>query len=139
VEDVLDVSMTRRLVEAVDRIDARERSAETRDKLLSFPNIIHEDSAYQTRKVVWYGYSYRWLRPKDQMTVAHLYPQLDPIRRQILGDGLSANGTYDPTDGDVPLRAWLREHDPESADWSHHGRSQSRPPAMVRGKNLGRQ
>lgn len=93
----------------------------------------------QTRKVIWYGYSYRWLRPKDAMTVAHLYPQLDPIRRQILGDGLSANGVYDPVDGDVPLRTWLREHCPTDAERSLHGRSQSRPPAMVRGKNSGRQ
>ena len=93
----------------------------------------------QTRKVVWLGYSYRWLRTKDAMTVAHLYPELDPIRRQILGDGLSANGTYDPVDGDVPLRTWLREHCPEDAERSLHGRSQSRPPAMVRGKNSGRQ
>ncbi len=92
-----------------------------------------------TRKVIWYGYSYRWLRAKDAMTVAHLYPDLDPIRRQILGDGLSANGVYDPLDGDVPLRDWLRTHCPGDADWSHHGRSQSRPPAMVRGKNVGRQ
>jgi ectoine hydroxylase-related dioxygenase (phytanoyl-CoA dioxygenase family) len=92
-----------------------------------------------TRKVVWFGYSYRWLRPKDEMTVRHLYPQLDPIRRQILGDGLSANGTYDPVDGDVPLRTWLREFAPADAERSPAGRSQSRPPAMVRGKNLGRQ
>ena len=92
-----------------------------------------------TRKVIWYGYSYRWMRPKDEMTVAHLYPNLDPIRRQILGDGMSANGVYDPQDGDVPLRDWLSEHCPADADWSHHGRSQSRPPAMVRGKNVGRQ
>lgn len=92
-----------------------------------------------TRKVIWLGYSYRWLRPKDEMTVAHLYPGLDPIRRQVLGDGISANGVYDPVDGDVPLRTWLREHFPEAAEWSHHGRSQSRPPAMVRGKHSGRQ
>ena len=93
----------------------------------------------QTRKVLWYGYSYRWLRPKDKMTVSHLYPQLDPIRRQILGDGLSNNGVYDPADGDVPLRTWLREHCPEDAERSLHGRSQARPPAMVRGKNTGRE
>ncbi len=97
------------------------------------PNLWNE-----TRKVVWYGYSYRWLRPKDQMTVAHLLPQLDPIRRQILGDGLSNNGTYDPVDGDVPLRAWLREHSPEEAERNPAGRSMSRPPAGVRGKHLGR-
>ena len=93
----------------------------------------------QTRKVVWYGYSYRWLRPKDEMTVAQLYPQIDPIRRQLLGDGLSANGVYDPLDGDVPLRGWLRKHCRQEAERTLHGRSQSRPPAMVRGKNLGRQ
>lgn len=93
----------------------------------------------QTRKVVWYGYAYRWLRAKDAMTVSHLYPTLDPIRRQILGDGLSANGVYDPADGDVPLRSWLREHSPQEAESSPHGRSQSRPPAMVRGNYLGRQ
>ena len=98
------------------------------------PNLWNE-----TRKVVWYGYSYRWLRPKDAMTVSHLFPQLDPIRRQILGDGLSANGTYDPVDGDVPLRTWLREHCPEDVERTPAGRSQSRPPSMVRGKNLGRQ
>jgi hypothetical protein len=273
VENALDADTIERLIPAVDRIDARERSAENRRKLLSFPNIVHEDPAFvdlidqpttfpkvwgilgwniylyhshldvtppaeddlkwrvswhqdsmrvndeiethprprlslkigyyltdvsrddrgntlvvpgshlddeiacpadgvsnpdgaeplcvkpgtavfidrriwhsrspnlsdRTRKVIWYGYGYRWLRPKDEMTVAHLYPSLDPIRRQILGAGVSANGTYDPVDGDVPLRSWLREHCPEDAEWSHHGRSQSRPPALVRGKNLGRQ
>jgi len=91
-----------------------------------------------TRKVIWYGYSYRWLRPKDAMTVQHLYPQLDPIERQLLGDAISANGVYDPTDEDVPLRAWLQEHCPEFATGSPHGHASSRPPAMVRGANLGR-
>ncbi len=83
-----------------------------------------------TRKVLWYGYSYRWLRPKDEMTVEHLYGQLDPIRRQILGDGLSANGVYDPVDGDVPLRGWLAEHCPEGAKWTKHRRTQARTPSM---------
>jgi hypothetical protein len=274
VEDALDTATVGRLIGAVDRIDTRERTADTRDKLLSFTNIVHEDPAFvelldcptvvpkvwgilgwniylyhshldvtppaneaalkwrvawhqdsmrvndeietsprprlslkvafyltdvsqpdrgntlvlpgshlldeidcpadgvsnpegaeaiclkpgsaliidrriwhsrspnlwsQTRKVVWYGYGYRWLRPKDPMTVSHLLPRLDPIRRQLLGDNPTNNGTYDPTDADVPLRVWLREHCPDDADWSQHGRSQSRPPAMVRGKHTGRQ
>ncbi len=92
-----------------------------------------------TRKVLWMGYSYRWLRTKDEMTVKHLYDRLDPIQRQILGDGLSASGAYDPLDGDVPLRGWLAEHCPDDAQWTKHKRPQSRPPAMVRGKNSGRQ
>lgn len=63
-----------------------------------------------TRKVLFYGYSYRWLRPKCDMRVAHLLDGCDPIRRQLLGDCTTANGYFDPQDGDVPLRAWLREH-----------------------------
>lgn len=92
-----------------------------------------------TRKVLWYGYSYRWLKPKDAMTVEHLWSRVDPVRRQLLGGGQSANGVYDPGDGDVPLRDWLEQHAPEDAAWTRHARPQSRPPAMVRGKNLGRQ
>ena len=72
------------------------------------------------------------------MTVAHLFPKLDPIRRQLLGDGISANGTYDPTPDDVPLRAWLEEHHAPSANPSPHGHAASRPPAMGRGKHSGR-
>ena len=67
-----------------------------------------------TRKALFYGYAYRWLRTKDEMTVQHLYPRLDPIRRQILGDGLSADGYYSPTPADVPLRAWIEQNDPAS-------------------------
>ncbi len=64
-----------------------------------------------TRKVLFYGYSYRWLRPRDDMTVAHLLERSDPIRRQLLG--FSKTGGYgytSPTDEDVPLRTWIREH-----------------------------
>jgi phytanoyl-CoA dioxygenase PhyH len=64
-----------------------------------------------TRKVLFYGYSYRWLRPRDDMTVAHLMERCDPIRRQLLGASLSGGYGYtSPTDEDVPLRTWLREH-----------------------------
>ena len=97
------------------------------------------NTARLTRKVLWYGYSYRWLKPKDEMTVDHLHHSVDPVRRQLLGGGLSANGVYDPVDGDVPLRDWLMEHCPDDAAWTKHKRPQSRPPAMVRGTNLGRQ
>ena len=83
-----------------------------------------------TRKVLWMGYGYRWLRPKDEMTVAHLYPRLDAIQRQILGDRVSNNGMYAPTEEDVPLRAWLREVCPADAAWSHANQRQSFRPDM---------
>ncbi len=68
-----------------------------------------------TRKVLFYGYGYRWIRTKDDMTVSSLWEQSDPIRRQMLGWGVNCNGFYTPTDEDVPLRVWLREHSPEEA------------------------
>jgi ectoine hydroxylase len=69
-----------------------------------------------TRKVLFYGYGYRWIRTKDDMTVQSLWESSDPIRRQLLGDGINANGHYTPTDDDVPLRVWLREHRPQDAN-----------------------
>ena len=68
-----------------------------------------------TRKVLFYGYGYRWIRVKDDMTVEDLWPKSDPVRRQLLGYAVNANGRYSPTDDDVPLRVWLREHSPADA------------------------
>ena len=68
-----------------------------------------------TRKVLFYGYGYRWIRTKDDMTVQSLWNESDPIRRQMLGWGVDANGFFSPTDEDVPLRVWLREHSPDEA------------------------
>jgi ectoine hydroxylase len=68
-----------------------------------------------TRKVLFYGYGYRWIRSKDDMTVEDLWPKSDPVRRQLLGYAVNANGRYSPTDDDVPLRVWLREHSPADA------------------------
>lgn len=93
-----------------------------------------------TRKVMWIGYAYRWLRPKDEMTVEHLVERAAPVRRQLLGDASCANSVYDPEDADVPLRGWLREHYPADAGGSpHYERAQARPPVHgIRGKNTGR-
>jgi ectoine hydroxylase-related dioxygenase (phytanoyl-CoA dioxygenase family) len=68
-----------------------------------------------TRKVLFYGYGYRWIRTKDDMTVQDLWPQCDAIQKQMLGWGVNCNGHYSPSDEDVPLRIWLREHSPEEA------------------------
>ncbi|MCA1597152.1 MAG: phytanoyl-CoA dioxygenase family protein [Chloroflexi bacterium] len=68
-----------------------------------------------TRKVLFYGYGYRWIRTKDDMTVQHLWEKSDPVRRQLLGWGVNCNGHFSPSDEDVPLRVWLREHSPEDA------------------------
>ena len=67
------------------------------------------NTSQMTRKALFYGYGYRWIRPKDDMTVEHLYDRCDPIRRQLLGAAVKNNGRYVPTDEDVPLRGWLLE------------------------------
>ena len=106
----------------LDRRTWHSRSANTSDK---------------PRKVVWLGYSYRWMSPKDEMTVEHLYPKLSPIECQLLGAG-PANSAYDPQEEHVPLKTWLAEHDPASAGESPHGESHARPPSMTRGNDTGR-
>lgn len=63
------------------------------------------------RKVLFYGYAYRWLRTKDDMTIApELLAQCDPVRKQLLGLGTNCNGYFSPKDDDVPFKLWLEEH-----------------------------
>ena len=69
-----------------------------------------------TRIVLYYGYSYRWLKPRDDMTIDNLLDRCDPIRRQLLGDSVTGNHSFtSPKDEDVPLRAWISEHAGEDA------------------------
>ncbi len=64
-----------------------------------------------TRKVLFLGYSYRWLRGLDYNVISdEILEKCDPIRRQLLGDGVDVKGWWQPTDDDVPLKGWLLEH-----------------------------
>ena len=68
------------------------------------------------RKVLFYGYSYRWLRPRDDMTASiRFMDRCDPVRRQLLGASTGGFGYTSPSDEDVPLRAWIRAHAGEAA------------------------
>jgi ectoine hydroxylase len=64
-----------------------------------------DNTSRATRKVLFYAYTYRWIRPRDELGLdpARL-AELSPIRRQLLGAGTSAIGHWIPTDEDVPLR-----------------------------------
>ena len=65
----------------------------------------------QTRKVIFFGYSYRWLRGLDYNVMPEeVLAKCDPIRRQLLGDGVDIKGWWQPTEEDVPLKEWIREH-----------------------------
>jgi ectoine hydroxylase-related dioxygenase (phytanoyl-CoA dioxygenase family) len=64
-----------------------------------------------TRKSVFFGYGYRWLRPMDYIAQPEtLLARCDPIRRQLLGDCTSPMGFQIPQPDDVPLKAWLESH-----------------------------
>ena len=64
-----------------------------------------------TRKVLFMGYSYRWLRGLDyNLMPPELLEKCDPIRRQLLGDGVDIKGWWQPTDADVPLKTWIAKH-----------------------------
>ena len=69
------------------------------------------------RKSLFFGYSYRWLRPMDYTTMpARLLERCDPIRRQLLGYSTSPMGYQLPQEEDVPLRAWLQKHTGQDLD-----------------------
>jgi ectoine hydroxylase-related dioxygenase (phytanoyl-CoA dioxygenase family) len=58
-----------------------------------------------TRKALFYAYTYRWIRPRDELRLdPKLLETVTPTRRQLLGAGTSAIGHWIPTKEDVPLR-----------------------------------
>ena len=70
----------------------------------------------EPRRTLFFGYGYRWLRPRDDMTVEHFMDRSDPIRQQLLGASPSGkHGFTSPKPEDVPLKAWIEEHMGEKA------------------------
>jgi ectoine hydroxylase-related dioxygenase (phytanoyl-CoA dioxygenase family) len=64
----------------------------------------------QHRKVLYFGYNRRWLRPIDYTTMPQeVLDRFDPLRRQLLGDAVTQCGHYLPAPQDQPLKAWLDE------------------------------
>ena len=60
-----------------------------------------------TRKALFYAYTYRWIRPRDELRIPPAFDDaITPIRAQLLGGGTGPLGHWLPTDEDVPLRAW---------------------------------
>ena len=79
------------------------------------------------RKVLFFGYSYRWLRPKSHVDAAMLNSVADPIRRQLLGHSSSPSAYFDPTDDDLPLKTWIETHvGKEYASTWNHARDERR-------------
>jgi ectoine hydroxylase len=63
-----------------------------------------------TRKAVFLGYTYRWIRPRDDYDIDPAWrATLPPIRRQLLGEGMDAMSYWGLGDDEIPLRQWLRD------------------------------
>lgn len=60
------------------------------------------------RKVLYFGYNRRWLRPIDYTSMPpEILQRFDPTRRQLLGDTVTQCGYYLPKPEDQPLKVWL--------------------------------
>ena len=58
-----------------------------------------------TRKALFYAYTFRWVRARDELDVrADLLHLITPVRAQLLGAGSSAIEFWMPDDGDLPVR-----------------------------------
>ena len=66
-----------------------------------------ENRSSLTRKALFYAYTYRWVRARDDILIPpELFGTITPIRAQLLGAGSSAVGHWMPSGDDAPLRAW---------------------------------
>jgi ectoine hydroxylase-related dioxygenase (phytanoyl-CoA dioxygenase family) len=71
----------------------------------------------QNRVALYYGYSYRVLRPVDYQRMPQaLLDTCSLVERQLLGETITHQGYYVPTDADVPLRPWFTKHFGDIAD-----------------------
>ena len=67
-----------------------------------------ENFSGRTRKVLFFGYGYRWLTPADNMTVAQYWDKVNPVKKQLLRYIKRGNEPYNPIlDGDLPLKTHI--------------------------------
>lgn len=62
-----------------------------------------ENTSGATRKALFIAYTYRWIRPREDLW-SPLLERLPPVRRQLLGAATDELGYWIPRADDVPLR-----------------------------------
>jgi ectoine hydroxylase-related dioxygenase (phytanoyl-CoA dioxygenase family) len=64
----------------------------------------------EVRKALFLAYTYRWIRPRDELQAGKDWlASLPPVRRQLVGASSSVMGYWMPENGDAPLRDMLTE------------------------------
>lgn len=65
----------------------------------------------EPRKVVFFGYGYRWLQARGPCEVGKFWKGLDPIEKQLCRNPPSdIHGYTSPKDEDVPLKGWVEKN-----------------------------
>jgi ectoine hydroxylase-related dioxygenase (phytanoyl-CoA dioxygenase family) len=66
-----------------------------------------ENRSSLARKALFYAYTYRWVRARDDIQIPpELFGTITPVRAQLLGAGSSTIGHWMPSDDETPLRGW---------------------------------
>jgi ectoine hydroxylase len=64
-----------------------------------------------TRKNIYFGYCYRWVKPLDYLTQSQeLIAKATTVQRQLLGEQKTEMTFWLPKEDEVPLKGWLKEH-----------------------------
>lgn len=103
-----------------DPVGAEVITAEAGDAVIFQQGVWHASAPNltdQPRTALYYGYSYRILRPVDyQRMPDELLAVCSPVERQLLGETVTHQGYYVPRDEDVPLKDWYIEQFGNPAD-----------------------
>jgi ectoine hydroxylase len=106
--------------DGADPVGATELRVEAGDAVIFQQGVWHAaapNRAATSRIALYYGYSYRVMRPVDY---GRMPPEVlagcTPVERQLLGETVTHQGYYVPTEADVPLRLWFVEHFGQPAD-----------------------
>lgn len=83
-----------------------------------------ENRSPLTRRALFYAYTFRWVRPRDDLHLpAERLGALTPVRAQLLGAGTAAIGHWMAGDDDAPLREWWeRRRGPRGRDVANRDR-----------------
>jgi hypothetical protein len=85
--------------------------------------------AQRERVVIFMGYGYRWLKPRDAMYVEDAMAAVAcPIKRQLLGFTTQMSGLYHGNGLDIPLKQWLAlKGGDRGLGWQLHNSQHERP------------
>jgi len=109
------------LAGSIDPVGATQLLVNAGDAVVFAQGIWHAAApnlSTTTRVALYYGYSYRVMRPVDYQSMPPaLLAGCSPVERQLLGETVTHQGYYVPTAEDVPLRPWFERHFGRCADF----------------------